>query len=435
VKSSSLWLRIVLAQLAIALALAALLPFIVDRTINAIGYELTQNFLRSVTVRSSRDPFFNQKPIPDNDPRYGAVATFVVGANTLTQLAGPKIEDIGSRPKPNRNHAVFSHGPYSYFYLMPTNQMGRWILAAEDRRHPAVLIDDVIRYFLHRFAIIVPLSLLISAAVTLVIVRLAMRPIHRATTEVSSIDVMNPSSRLSELSLPRDILPLVHATNTTLERLENALERERRFNATITHELRTSLSTILLRGEALPAGRERRAIEEAVARASGVIDQMLELGAIESGLVSLSAFCFATPVRDVIAQMRPVLLSSGRRLSLVCDENEDACIFGSPALVMIALRNLIDNAHRHSTVGGDIDVVCDCVGATLIVSDAGPGISIREEPGGRRVFARADGVRSQSSGLGLAIVHRVMEKSGGSLAFGCSPTGGTTATLSFRRAR
>jgi signal transduction histidine kinase len=433
-KSSSLWLRIVIAQLAIALVLAALLPFVVDRTINAIGNELTQNFLSIVANRSNDDLISSQSSSADNDPRHGAVATFLVSSSKVTQLSGPKIEDISSRPRIEGNIPVFSHGPYSDFYLMPARQAGHWILAAEDRRHPAVLIDDVIRYFLHRFAIIIPLSLLISATATLVIVRLAMRPIHRATTEVSSIDVMNPSSRLSELSMPRDILPLVHATNTTLERLESALERERRFNATITHELRTSLSTILLRGEALPAGRERRAIEEAVARASGVIDQMLELSAIESGLVSLSEFCLAAPVRDVIAQMRPVLHSSGRRLSFVCDENEETSILGSQALVMIALRNLIDNAHRHSAAGGDIDVVCDCIAATLTISDSGPGISVREEPGGRRVFARADGVRSQSSGLGLAIVHRAMANSGGSLAFARSPGGGTIVTLSFQRA-
>jgi signal transduction histidine kinase len=98
---------------------------------------------------------------------------------------------------------------------------------------------------------------------------------------------------------------------------------------------------------------------------------------------------------------------------------------------MIALRNLIDNAHRHSTPGGSIDVWCDCAAGTLTVTDDGPGISIREESGGRRVFSRADGVGSQSSGLGLAIVHRVMENCGGSLSFGRSANGGTIAMLHF----
>jgi signal transduction histidine kinase len=362
------------------------------------------------------------------------VATFVVEADKLIQLAGPQIEDIGSRPMLQGNQPIFSHGPFSDFYLMPAGQPGRWILAAEDRRHPSVLIDDIIRYFLHRFAIIVPMSLILSAGVTLIIVRFAMRPIRRATTQVAAIDVMNPTQRLSELAMPRDIWPLVHATNTTLERLEHALERERRFNATITHELRTSLSTILLRSEALPAGRARSAIEEAVARASGVIDQMLELGAIESGLVRLSAFSLAEPAREVIDQLRPALLSAGRLVSFDCDEGRASRVVGSEALVMIALRNLIDNAHRHSTPGGSIDVRCDCAAGTLTVTDDGPGISIREEAGGRRVFSRSDGVGSQSSGLGLAIVHRVMENCGGSLSFGCAASGGTIAMLHFHQA-
>jgi signal transduction histidine kinase len=429
---TSLWLRIVTAQLAITLILAAVLPFVVDRTIHAIGNELTQHFLSSVTQRSSAALRATPVSPGSNDPRYGAVATFLIQGNRIDQLAGPHIEDIAARPIPRGNNPVFSQGPYSDFYLMPEDLNGQWILAAEDRRHPAVLIDDIIRYFLHRFFLIIPFLLLLSTGVTLVIVRLAMGPIRRATVEVAAIDVAKPSLRINELAMPKDIWPLVHATNTTLERLEHALDRERRFNAAVTHELRTSLSTILLRGEALPVGRERSAIEQAVARAAGVIDQMLELGAIESGLVNLSEFHLAGPVREVIVQIRPILLSAGRALSLECNEDASVHVIASEALVMIALRNLIDNAHRHSTLGGSIVVRCDCAAGTLTVADIGPGISVREEPGGRQVFARADGVRSQSSGLGLAIVRRAIDTCGGTLTFDRATGGGTIAKLEFR---
>lgn len=435
-RNSSLWLRIVAVQLVIALVLAGALLFEVDRTIHAIGNDLTEHFLASAAQRSIESPR-PTKPSPSDrdDPRFGAVATFMVHPHGLVQLAGPRIDDIAARPALRGTRPVFSHGPFSDFYLLPTDRSGSGILAAEDRRHPAVILDDVTSSFLRRFVLIVFLSLFLSAASTLVIIRLAMRPIRRVTSELTLIDAAKSSVRLSESPMPNDILPLVRATNVTLARLERAFDRERRFNATVTHELRTSLSTILLRAEALSPGRERSAIEEAVARATGVIDQMLELGAIESGIVSVGQFRIAGTTREIVAQFRPLLGAEGRRLTLQSLGDEETDISGSAALAAIALRNLIDNARRHSIPGGKIEVLCDCSAGVVTVSDEGPGLSMREDAGGRFVFARADGIRSRSSGLGLAIVHRAIETCGGSLTFERSAAGGTAATLTFPPAR
>ncbi|MDR1990248.1 MAG: HAMP domain-containing histidine kinase [Acidobacteriaceae bacterium] len=432
---ASLWLRIAVIQIVFALLLAALLPFAVDRTIHAIGRNLTERLLASAAQRSLGSlPGVASVQGADNDPRFGPVATFIVDAQGARQLAGPHIEDIADRPVAQDNQPQFSSGPYSDFYLLPTSQSGIWILAAEDRRHPAVLLDDIITYFLQRFAIIVPLSLALSAGITLIIIRLAMRPIRQVASEVAAIDAASPTLRLSETTMPRDILPLVHATNITLGRLDRALARERRFTATVTHELRTALSTILLRAETLPAGTERTAIEAAVTRASGVIDQMLELGAIESGSAELGSVALADTARDTIVHVMPLLRAAGRTLTFHCTGDERARIAGSAALVTIALRNLVDNANRHSTPGGAIDVTCDCTAGTLTVSDTGPGISVREDESGRQIFARADGVRTRSSGLGLAIVRRAMDGCGGVLTFDRTPTGGATVTLAFTRA-
>jgi signal transduction histidine kinase len=431
----SLWLRVAAVQIVFALLLAAALPFVVDRAINAIGHNLTERLLASAAQRALGSlPDTVGVQGADNDPRFGAIATFVVDAQGIRQLAGPHIEDIAARPAAQGNQPRFGSGPYSDFYLLPTRQPGTWILAAEDRRHPAVLLDDIISHFLHRFAIIVPLTLVLSTCITLIILRLAMWPIRQVASEVAAIDAAGPALRLSETALPRDILPLVHAINTALARLENTLARERRFTATVTHELRTALSTILLRAEALPPGVEHTAIEEAVARAANVIDQMLELDAIESGSTEPGDVALVATARDTIAHMMPVLHATGRTLTLHCTGDEHARVIGSAALVTIALRNLIDNANRHSTPGGAINIICDCTVGTLTVLDAGPGISVREDASGRQIFTRADGVRTRSSGLGLAIVRRVLEGCDGSLKFDRSPAGGTTAILAFKLA-
>lgn len=431
--ANSLWARIVLAQLTVALLLALTLPLVVDLTIHGIGDDLTGRFLGSVAQHTLTQLSAGRTGAPLREQPGGAVAIFLIDATHTVQLSGPRIDDIVARPVPEARHPVFAHGPQSDFYVVPTGQSGQWLVVAENRGHPAVLLDDVIAHFLHRFAIIVPLALLLSALGTLIAVRLTMRPIRRAAAEAASIDAMNPSIRLEDRHIPAEIIPLVQAANLALDKIDRAYERERRFTATVVHELRTALSTISLRAETLPPSEVRNAVEEAVGRAARVIEQMLELATLDGGGAGRGTVRLDLVAGEVVAEMGHVVMAAGRKLvfTTVGGEATSCSVRASEAVVAVALRNLIDNANRHSYAGGSIEIVCDNGAGRITVADEGPGIRVRQNADGRHIFTRTDGIRSGSSGLGLAIVTRAVEAAGGAIEFGHSRWGGAAISLHF----
>lgn len=428
---NSLWARIVLAQIAIGLVLAVGLPLTIDRTIRTIGDDLTQRFLASLADRVVGNDYRTIRPANAAGMGRGAVATYLIDGTGTHHLSGPPVTDIAQRPLPPMRGDKFTHGPRSDFYIRPVGA-GRWLIVAEDRLHPGVLLDDVIIRFLRQFAIIVPISLLISTIASLLAVRSALRPVLQAAREAEAINSVQPSAiRLHEDAVPVEILPLVHAANVLLQRAAEAYEQERVFGATVVHELRTALATISLRAELLPPGESRNALAQAVERATKVIGQMLELHAGAAELTAGPGAPVGEVAMEIVEELRDVVLQGGRSLVFVTVDNAGEASSAPVALISVTLRNIIENANRHSVAGGGIEVLCDDAAGTITVSDAGPGMNVRQGTDGRRVYSRADGVASGGSGLGLAIVTRLMESAGGHISFAASQWGGTAVTLHY----
>ena len=110
-------------------------------------------------------------------------------------------------------------------------------------------------------------------------------------------------------------------------------------------------------------------------------------------------------------------------------------VSGSRSDLGLAVRNLLDNAVRHTPRGGKVrvEVAADGQGVTLDVIDTGEGISSRDLPRVFERFYRVDSARSRATGgtgLGLAIVRHVVESHGGTI--GASSVLGEGSTFSIR---
>jgi len=100
----------------------------------------------------------------------------------------------------------------------------------------------------------------------------------------------------------------------------------------------------------------------------------------------------------------------------------------------VLVRNLVDNAVRHSPPGTRVEVrVTQEAGApTLVVDDAGPGIPAEDrERVFDRFYRRESSSSAEGSGLGLAIVRTVAQRHGAQVLLGDSPLGGLRATVRF----
>lgn len=137
---------------------------------------------------------------------------------------------------------------------------------------------------------------------------------------------------------------------------------------------------------------------------------------------------------EVIAAIAPAALSQHTRLELT--EGTEVEVRCNPVLIRILLRNLMDNAVRHTQPGTSVWVsITNQQGlACLSVNDNGPGIPEAELARVTERFYRPIGTSASGSGLGLSIVNRIAEIHGASLQIAPQISGiGLSVTVVFKQ--
>ncbi|PVM84463.1 hypothetical protein DDF62_22285 [Caulobacter radicis] len=257
-----------------------------------------------------------------------------------------------------------------------------------------------------------------------------LRPLRRLSLLAADIGPATIHARLPVASAPREVAPLVEAFNATIDRLEAGWRAQRDFSANAAHELRTPLAILRAQVESLLEPDERRAASEEFERLGRLVAQLLALGEAESGVMAQTrSFDLVALARDVTMDMAGFVLSGGRIVgfdSVV----EHLIIEGQPDLVETALRNLLENAVRHTPIGVEILVTIDADGL-VCVSDDGPGVPPEARARLFERFCRGD-PQGAGAGLGLSIVRQIMERHGGSVRLVPFPRG-ACFELDFRQ--
>jgi two-component system phosphate regulon sensor histidine kinase PhoR len=213
---------------------------------------------------------------------------------------------------------------------------------------------------------------------------------------------------------------------TRLERLEIVRQE---FLSNVSHELRTPLTSIMALSETLEAGaiddtaNNRRflsIIQKNAARMHRLIDDILELSAIEAGNVKLhpERVSVRTLVDDVISSLSAVAASRKIEIrNLVAAEAE---VFADPHRLMQMLTNLIDNAIKFNRAGGAVSITFTGDDHDrIMVTDNGEGIPSHHLDRLFERFYRVDRARSRDlggTGLGLAIVKHLARSHGGEVS-------------------
>ncbi|NAZ88100.1 HAMP domain-containing protein [Kineococcus sp. T90] len=255
----------------------------------------------------------------------------------------------------------------------------------------------------------------------------AVAPLHAVARTAARIAGGEPGTRLPPTDDP-DLTTIVGSFNSMVDALEEQIQREARFSADVSHELRSPLTTLTTsvallqrRREELPP-RSQRALDlvsRELERFARTLDDLLELGRLESGAGARER------VRvDAAVLARQALDGSGReavpvRASGAAPVRVDAQQLGR------ALVNLFDNADRHGE--GLVAVQVQRAGARVrvLVDDAGPGVPPAER---QRVFERFARTGSRGSlpgsGLGLSLVAESVRAHDGAVRCTASPAGG-----------
>lgn len=258
-----------------------------------------------------------------------------------------------------------------------------------------------------------PLILLILGlmmAGVLLALRLGLRPLRQISEQAAGIGPATISQRLPLRSTPREIAPLVVAFNAALDRLEVGLRAQREFSANAAHELRTPLATLRVQVESVLEPEDRKDAIEEFERLGRLITQLLALAEADNGGTSGISFDLVALARSVTSEMAGTIVAGARNIALDTVHERWEC-HGAPGLAEVAVRNLLENAIRHTPAGSEIVVSIDAVGR-LRVCDDGPGVPEGFRDRLFQRFSKAD-AHGAGAGLGLSIVRRVMLRHGG----------------------
>jgi two-component system sensor histidine kinase TctE len=263
---------------------------------------------------------------------------------------------------------------------------------------------------------------LLVAVVTLVVigvVHFTTRPVRRLSEELQARDA-NDLRPLPVSDEPRELLPLVEATNQVMARLSQLLENQKRFVRDTAHQLRTPLAVLktqvqsALRGDVDPT-QALHEINATVDRATALANQMLSLAKIEQlrNQPAARPCDFSDEVRTVSLDLAPLIAEKDIDFEI---GTQPARVVADPWMLRELTRNLLHNAIVHVPRGGALRMRTAVEGdqAVLTVADTGPGISPQLQERLFQPFAPGDAQRG--TGLGLTICEEIVRTLGGGIA-------------------
>lgn len=265
------------------------------------------------------------------------------------------------------------------------------------------------------------LLVLLVVLTVLVVVQRVTRPVRRISEAIAA----RPQGDLSPLqprAVPRELQPVLDATNQVMARLRQLLAHQKRFVRDASHQLRTPLAVLKTqvqsarRGD-LPPAQALAEMEDTVDRATRLANQMLALAKVEQLRQHPPAPALApwdAIVREVALDLAPLIADKALDFELQADV--PLAVAASNWMLRELTRNLLHNAIRHAPVGSGLHVTLRQNGPQqgwLHIADGGPGISPALQQRLFQPFSAGD--QHSGSGLGLAICHEIVQTLQGSL--------------------
>lgn len=320
-------------------------------------------------------------------------------------------------------------------YAVLNSDLGMRVLVGDNMRVRDRLVADVIRGLALPALLILP----ILAGLIWLSVRKGLAPLNAMAGALET----RPASDLSALpdaDTPSEIKPVIRSLNGLFGRVSAARERERDFTAFAAHELRTPIAGLKTQAQVALGSEDpdirRNALRQIVVgvdRTSRLVRQLTDLTNAESGEIvsarrDVNLGKIVGQLVDDIRQHYPdtPAIEVDPKLSGIT-------LSADPSLLMLAARNLMENAVLHSR--GDGVVRCSARverdGIAVTIDDSGPGIPEEELPKVRDRFYRGRNKTPMGSGLGLAIADLAMKRLGGDVHLENRREGGLRAELRF----
>ena len=279
------------------------------------------------------------------------------------------------------------------------------------------------------------LLLAVIVLVVVVAVQLATAPIRELSARIDQRSESDLAT-IESPGAPRELMPLIDATNRAMQRLAQLIEQQKRFVRDASHQLRTPFAVLSAQLQSARRGDVEAAqalleIQSTVGRATELANQMLALA--KAGQLGdqgeAPPVAWDLVVREVALDLSPLIADRHADFSI---ETAPARVRAQPWALRELVRNLLHNALRHSPEGAPLAVVLSVEEhhAVLTISDNGPGLSQDQR---ERLFQPfSSGAGGESHGLGLAICRAIVDTLGGGIALENRVEGGRVSGLDAR---
>jgi hypothetical protein len=266
------------------------------------------------------------------------------------------------------------------------------------------------------------LLLLVVLAATVFSIRRALKPVAQTAAQIPNINPLKKETRLATDRLPLEVATLTSAINKACDRVGELMRAQRDFTSAISHEVRTPLAIAHLELEKIADPRARK-VEGDLKELNQLVEQLTTVARLEGAeLIPMQEVDLLDMGEEVVSAMAPLVYASGKTIELV---DQGASVFqGHLTLIENAMRNLIDNAIRHTRAQAHIRLEVG-PGPAFCVSDDGAIPAVGEMTAGNPPSRRI--------GLGLKIVSRIVEIHGGRMEIEKPGSGGMMVRLSFPR--
>jgi two-component system OmpR family sensor kinase len=298
------------------------------------------------------------------------------------------------------------------------------------------------------FLLAIPVALLLASAGGYFLARKSLAPVVTMAAQARGMGAANMQARLAVANQRDELGQLALSFNGLLDRLEESFERQKRFIADASHELRTPVA--ILRGETeVTLSRANRSPEEyretlgilkdESQRLARIIEDLFTLTRADAGEYPLneSDLYLDELATEVLRRARSLALA--KEITLKSEIAPELRLRADEALIRRMLLNLLDNAIKYTPRGGKITIDCQRRGEEYVLSitDTGEGIPAELQERIFERFFRVDKARSRQdgemggAGLGLSIARWIAEAHHGRLELTRSDRTGSTFTVAL----
>ncbi|MEG0680279.1 MAG: ATP-binding protein [Eubacterium sp.] len=273
----------------------------------------------------------------------------------------------------------------------------------------------------------------------------SLKPLIKIAETAKNITENNLNTRIAETGNNDELDQLIKSLNQMIGQLESAFDAQKQFVSDASHELRIPLTVMQGYSDILSSWGKTNpelldesieSINEEIKNMKKLVEELLLITRLENNyfLQNFKSVNVSKLFEKTYHEF--IMIDSGHHF--VLDTNQNCIVNGSEALILLALRSLIDNSVKYTKTGGTISLTCIKTNDHVILSvtDTGIGIPENDLSNVTRRFFRVDDDRSRETGgtgLGLSIIDSIVKLHRGTLKIKSVLEKGTTIEIVLKR--